>query len=64
MIRWLSRLFGQIAQAFRAPQATVDRSRLVGMYLTQANQPPEPGAHGTPTRERQEGKYSQRRRRN
>jgi hypothetical protein len=35
----------------------------MGMYLSQANQPPDPGARGTPTRERQDGKFAQNRRR-
>ncbi len=63
MTRWLRTLFGQSTRLFQSPKATVDRSRLMGMYLSQANQPPEPGARGVPTRERQDGKFSQQRRR-
>jgi hypothetical protein len=48
---------------FKPPQATADRSRLVGMYLSQANKPLDSGARGSETRERQEGKFSQKRRR-
>ena len=63
MARWLRTILDQIERLFRPPRATVDRSRLVGMYLSQANQPPDPGARGVPTRERQNGKFSQNRRR-
>ena len=48
---------------FKSPPATVDRSRLVGMYLSQANQPSDANGRGSGTRERQEGKFSQNRRR-
>ena len=63
MISWLRTILGQIARWFRPPQATVDRSRLVGMYLSQANQAQDLSARGAPTRERQDGKFSQNRRR-
>ena len=64
MTRWLRTVLSHIARLFRPPQATVDRSRLVGMYLSQANQPPNLSARGAPTRERQDGKFAQNRRRN
>jgi hypothetical protein len=35
----------------------------VGMYLSQANKPLDSGARGSEVRERQEGKFSQNRRR-
>jgi hypothetical protein len=63
MTRSLRKFLGQIAGLFRSPQATADRSRLMGMYLSQANQPSDVGARGAPTRERQDGKFSQNRRR-
>jgi len=63
MTRWVSRLFGQLIRFFQSPQPTVDRSRLVGMYLSQANRPPDVGSRGAPNRERQDGKFAQNRRR-
>ena len=63
MARWLRTILDQIARLFRPPQATVDRSRLVGMYLSQANQPPDPRTRSVPTHERQNGKFAQNRRR-
>jgi len=47
----------------KPPQGKVDRSRLVGMYLSRANQPPVSGARGSGTQQRQDGKFSQNRRR-
>jgi hypothetical protein len=63
MKRWLRAIIGGLERFSRPPQGSVDRSRLVGMYLTQANRPPGAGARGSETRERQDGKYSQQRRR-
>jgi hypothetical protein len=45
----------------RPPKA--DRSTLVGMYLTGANRPVDTHARDLGTRQRQEGKFSQNRRR-
>jgi hypothetical protein len=53
----------QFTRLFKPPQATVDRSQLMGMYLTQANRPLDLTGRGSGTRERQEGKFSQNRRR-
>ena len=63
MISWLRTILGQIARWFHPPRASVDRSRLVGMYLSQANQAPDLSTRGAPTRERQDGKFAQIRRR-
>ena len=60
---WLRMFSSWWRRFFRPPQPTADRSRLVGMYLSQANQPPDSGARGSEIRERQEGKFSQNRRR-
>jgi len=56
-------IVGGLKRWFKPPQATVDRSRLVGMYLSQANKPLDFSTRGSETRERQEGKFSQNRRR-
>ena len=50
-------------QLFKPPQAKTGRSMLVGMYLSNANRPVDSSARGSDTRERQEGKFSQKRRR-
>ena len=63
MIHWLRTIRIQFARLFKRPQASVDRSQLVGMYLSQANRPSDSIARGSGTRERQEGKFSQNRRR-
>jgi hypothetical protein len=56
-------ILGGWRRLFKPPQPTVDRSRLVGMYLTQANKPLDSSGRGSDTRARQEGKFSQNRRR-
>ena len=63
MTYWISVIVSGWRRLFKPPQATVDRSRLVGMYLSQANKPLDSGARGSEVRERQEGKFSQNRRR-
>ncbi|HVM50024.1 MAG TPA: hypothetical protein VMU04_18495 [Candidatus Acidoferrum sp.] len=63
MTRWLRSILARLPGAPQPPQRPVDRSQLMGMYLSQANQPPDPAARGLPTRERQDGKFAQKRRR-
>ena len=48
---------------FKPRQPKANRSTLVGMYLSQANRPSDSSPRGVGTRERQEGKFSQNRRR-
>ena len=63
MFRWPRMIWNAVTRLFRSPQAPVDRSRLVGMYLSQANTEVNSPTRGSRTRERQEGKFSQNRRR-
>jgi hypothetical protein len=56
-------ILGGWERLFKPPKPTVNRSQLVGMYLSQANQPSDSSGRGSGTRERQEGKFSQKRRR-
>ena len=63
MTYWIRMIVSGWRRLFKPPQATVDRSRLVGMYLSQANKPLDSDGRGSDTRERQEGKFSQNRRR-
>lgn len=60
---WLRKITNGWRRLFKPAPASVDRSRLVGMYLSQANKPLDSGARGSETRERQDGKFSQNRRR-
>jgi len=60
---WLRMILSGWRRLSKPPQVTADRSRLVGMYLSQANKPLDSGGRGSETRERQEGKFSQNRRR-
>ena len=63
MTYWIRIIVSGWKRLFKPPQATVDRSRLVGIYLSQANKPLDSSGRGSDTRERQEGKFSQNRRR-
>ena len=63
MSHWLTKILGGWRGLFQPRQPTVDRSRLMGMYLSQANQPLDSSGRGSDTRARQEGKFSQNRRR-
>jgi len=45
------------------PQPTVNRSQLMGMYLSQANRTSVIGGRGAENRQRQDGKFAQNRRR-
>jgi hypothetical protein len=60
---WLRMFSSGWRRLFTPPQAPADRSRLVGMYLSQANKPLGSSVRGSDIRERQEGKFSQNRRR-
>jgi hypothetical protein len=63
MRTWLRKVLNLWDRLFRPRHKTVDRSQLVGMYLSQANTPPGRGARAPETRQRQNGKFSQTRRR-
>ena len=63
MTRLLRMILGGWERLFKTPKPTVNRSQLMGMYLSQGNKPPDSGTRGSGTRERQEGKFSQNRRR-
>ena len=63
MTNWISMIVSGWRRLFKPPQAKTDRSTLVGMYLSNANRPSDTSARGSSTRERQEGKFSQNRRR-
>jgi hypothetical protein len=63
MKHWLRMISNGWRRLFKPQQTTADRSRLVGMYLSQANKPLGSSVRGLDNRERQEGKFSQNRRR-
>ena len=63
MMHWLRMILSGWKRLFKSPQATADRSRLVGIYLSQANKPLDSSGRGAGISERQEGKFSQKRRR-
>ena len=63
MIRWLRMIRSGWKRLFGSPQPSADRSRLMGMYLSQANRPLDASGRGSDARGRQEGKFSQNRRR-
>jgi hypothetical protein len=63
MTYWIRMMVNGWRRLFKPRRATADRSALVGMYLSNANRPSESSARGSETRERQEGKFSQKRRR-
>ncbi len=63
MTRWFRTLTGYLASWFRSPPPTANRSRLMGMYLSQSNS--REGNHSLlrRNRERSDGKFAQNRRR-
>lgn len=63
MDKWLRTILTRISNLFASPQPSADRRRLMGMYLSGANQPATAGLRGAPTRERHDGKYAQTRKR-
>ena len=63
MIRRLHTLIARIERLFGPKHQGADRSRLMGMYLDQANRPISGGMRGVARQERQDGKFSQNRRR-
>ena len=63
MIRRLHTLITRIQRLFAPKGRGADRSRLMGMYLDGANQPTGAGMRGATGPERQNGKFSQRRKR-
>ena len=63
MTYWIRMMVNGWRGLFKPRREATDRSALVGMYLSNANRPSESSARGSDTRERQEGKFSQKRRR-
>ena len=63
MTYWIQMIVNVWRRLFKPRRAMTDRSALVGMYLTYANRPSDSSPRGSDTRERQEGKFSQNRRR-
>ena len=65
MKSWLIVVARRIQRLLKPPAAAVDRSRLMGMYLTQANKPAHTRVRVPvqEVRQRQNGKFSQIRRR-
>jgi hypothetical protein len=63
MTYWIRMIVNGWRRLFKPRQTTADRSTLVGMYLSNANRPLGSSVRGSETRERQEGKFSQNRRR-
>jgi len=63
MTYWIRMIMNGWTRLFKPRQTRADRSTLVGMYLSNANRPVDSSARGSDTRERQEGKFSQNRRR-
>jgi hypothetical protein len=63
MTYWIRMIVSGLSRLFKPRQMPTDRSALVGMYLLNANRPSDTSLRGSGTRERQEGKFSQNRRR-
>jgi hypothetical protein len=63
MIAWLQSITASIERIFGSRQKDLDRSRLVGMYLDQTNQPAGAGTRARSCREREDGKFAQARQR-
>ncbi len=60
MIGWFRKLISRFLGFFKsAPVDVVDRSRLVGMYLDQANQHTGAGTRARTCREREDGRFAQ-----
>ncbi len=63
MRRWFHMFISRV-EAFLSPKpGGTDRSQLVGMYLEHANRDAGGGQRGAANRQRQNGKFSQNRRR-
>ncbi len=62
MIRRWGNFISRIGRLFRPKQEGANRSRLMGMYLDQANRASGSGLRGATSRERQDGKFAQNRR--
>ena len=62
-MRRLNILIVRIVKLFGSKPRGADRSKLMGMYLDQANRPISAGMRGTARQERQDGKFAQNRRR-
>ena len=63
MTYWIRMMANAWSRLFKPRKPMADRSTLVGMYLSNANRPVDSSARGSDIRERQEGKFSQNRRR-
>ena len=63
MIRLLHTLIARIQKMFGPKHRGADRSRLTAMYLDQANRPSGAEKRGDTGSERQNGKFSQKRKR-
>jgi hypothetical protein len=61
MIRHLYTLLAGIQALFASKHRGTDRSRLMGMYLDQANRTTGDGKRGAKSQERQDGKFAQKR---
>ena len=63
MIQYLHGVIARLEKLFKPKRKPLDRSSLMGMYLDQTNQPTGSAIRGTGTRQRQDGKFAQIRRR-
>lgn len=63
MTNWMRMLTSGWKGLFKRRGTPTDRSALVGMYLANTNRLSDPNLRGAGTRQRQEGKFSQNRRR-
>ncbi len=63
MKSWLFLIARRIQKLLKPQRASVDKSQLMGMYLNQANRPAHARAPVPTIRQRQNGKFSQLRRR-
>jgi hypothetical protein len=61
MIRRLHTLIARIEGLIGPKRRGAERSRLMGMYLDQANRPTGAGMRGVTSQERQDGKFAQNR---
>ena len=63
MIRPLRNLIALAKRLFGPKRREADRLSLMGIYLEQTNRPTGAEVRGSPSQERQDGKYAQNRRR-
>jgi hypothetical protein len=63
MILWLRNSIAGIEKLVKPKRRALDPSRLMGMYLDQANRSTGAGLRGAGSREGQDGKFAQNRRR-